>query len=224
MVEEYLTGPQVSTETLIDDGTCYTLGFSDRNYEWLPRTKPYMIENGGDSPSHLSDNEQGQITTTVEAAAKALGISSGVAKGDMVLTPSGAKVIEIAGRLSGGYFSTTQIPLATGVNFIEQAIKLALGQRLKTEDVTPKHQRAVAIRYLDLNPGVVNQVHHIEEAAQSDGVELLSVFIQPGDTIQALANHTLRSGFVISTGATKDEAIHRANASLAKIEVEYRHG
>lgn len=221
MVEEYLAGPQISTETLVDDGRCYTLGFSDRNYEWLEKTRPFMIENGGDSPSALTPEARADVIATVERAALCLGITSGVAKGDMVLTADGARVIEIAGRLSGGYFSTTQIPLATGVNFIEQAIRLALGEHLLPEAVTPTHARAVAIRYLDLPAGVVRHIGGETQARAAPGVEMLALFIGAGDKIAALANHTQRAGFVICSGATKAEAISRALAALALIEVVY---
>jgi biotin carboxylase len=221
MAEEYLIGPQISTETLIDRGKCYTLGFADRNYEWLEQTKPFMIENGGDSPSYLSNAQQQDITQTVEHAALALGIFSGVAKGDMVLTEQGAKVIEIAGRLSGGYFSTTQIPLSSGVNFIEHAIKLALGEKLDPKVVSPSMKHGVAIRYLQLPPGLVKSITGIEEATKMPGVEMLSVSIKPGEKTPVLDNHTQRIGFVITSGKTKQLAIDRSYDALAIIKVKY---
>ncbi|MBV5272512.1 MAG: hypothetical protein JZU52_02340, partial [Lamprocystis purpurea] len=55
MVERFLPGPQVSTESLVVDGVAYTPGFSDRNYEYLERYSPHIIENGGQLPSHLDD-------------------------------------------------------------------------------------------------------------------------------------------------------------------------
>ncbi|WP_028768651.1 ATP-grasp domain-containing protein [Shewanella fidelis] len=221
MLEEYLAGPQFSTETLIDNGKAYTLGFADRNYEWLPRTKPFIIENGGDSPTAISDDVKLAVTETVEQAAACLGITQGVAKGDMVYTKDGAKVIEIAGRLSGGFFSTTQIPLATGVNFIEQAIKLALGYSLTTDAVTPTKNNAVAIRYLDLAPGKIRAINGLDKAYQTEGVEMLKLFINAGDIIQPLANHTQRAGFAIACGATKQQAIEKSLSALACITIEY---
>lgn len=221
MIEEYLEGPQFSTETLVDRGRFHTLGFADRNYEWLTRTKPFIIENGGDAPTSLSAEIKAEVIATVEQAAAALGIQQGVAKGDMVFTAKGAKVIEIAGRLSGGFFSTTQIPLATGVNFIEKAIKLALGEPLTDEEVNPKHQRAVAIRYLDLPQGKVKHIHGILEASNSPGIEMLKVLIESGSTIYPLANHTQRAGFAIACANNKQEAIDKAIAALSLIKVEY---
>ncbi len=56
MVEEYLDGPQVSTESVVIGGVCHTPGFSDRNYEYLDTYAPFFIENGGDLPSHLPED------------------------------------------------------------------------------------------------------------------------------------------------------------------------
>ena len=52
MLERFLPGPQVSTESLVVDGVAYTPGFSDRNYEYLERYAPHIIEDGGQLPSH----------------------------------------------------------------------------------------------------------------------------------------------------------------------------
>ncbi|WP_332706570.1 ATP-grasp domain-containing protein [Plesiomonas shigelloides] len=221
MIEEYLDGPQFSTETLIDNKKCYTLGFADRNYEWLEKTKPFIIENGGDSPTAVNDSIKNEIISVVEKAALALGINSGVAKGDMVYTNKGAKVIEIAGRLSGGYFSTTQIPLATGVDFVYHAIKIALGERINKSEVTPQYNNAVAIRYLTLPEGKVKRISGISNAEKAPGVEMLKVFIQEGSNVGSISNHTQRSGFVIATANDKYTAIKNANDALSMIKVEY---
>ena len=60
MVEQYLDGPQVSTESIVIGGRCFTPGFSDRNYEYLERYAPFFIENGGDLPSHLPQEIAGK--------------------------------------------------------------------------------------------------------------------------------------------------------------------
>ncbi len=221
MVEQYLAGPQISTETLIDRGVCHTLGFSDRNYERLLYTRPFMIENGGDAPSQLSGAEQRDVTKTAEQAALALGIDTGVAKGDMVMTAEGARVIEIAGRLSGGYFSTAQIPLATGVNFVRNAILLALGESLDPARLVVTKKRGVAIRYLWPAAGKIKSIAGLERAKNRSGVEMLSLAIKPGDTILPVTNHTQRAGFVIATGTDKMHAVRCAIDALNAISIEY---
>jgi len=85
LVEQYLEGPQVSTESVVVDGRCFTPGFSDRNYEYLERYAPFFIENGGDLPSRLSPEIQQKVKDVVARAAAALGIVNGTVKGDIVV-------------------------------------------------------------------------------------------------------------------------------------------
>ncbi len=87
-----------------------------------------MIENGGDLPSYLSTSDQSLIIDTVESTAAALNIKNGVIKGDMVLSNGKPYIIEVAARLSGGYFCSHEIPHSTGVDFVGNAIRLALGE------------------------------------------------------------------------------------------------
>src|SRR6185312_12688167 len=68
MVEEYLDGPQVSTESVVVNGKCHTPGFSDRNYEYLDTYAPFFIENGGDLPSHLPQDIQTKVKDLVALA------------------------------------------------------------------------------------------------------------------------------------------------------------
>ncbi|WP_291494052.1 acetyl-CoA carboxylase biotin carboxylase subunit family protein, partial [Desulfurella sp.] len=130
LVEEFIDGPQISTEAVIIDGNGVNVGFSERNYEYIDKFAPYIIENGGQMPSSLPQKIKNEISSLTLEAGKAIGIYNGTVKGDMIYSSEGAKVIEVAARLSGGFFSTDQIPLSTGVNLVETAIKIALGEQV----------------------------------------------------------------------------------------------
>ncbi len=220
MAEEFLAGPQISTESLLINGKGFTPGFADRNYELLKTTAPYFIENGGQQPSILSPAEQQAIKKCAEQAGLALGVRNGIVKGDMVMTPSGPKVIEIATRLSGGWFSTDQVPLATGVDLLGAAIKLALGEDVTPDEVTPKYQKGVAIRYFFPKPGRVTAIRHTKEAEQNVWVDRLHFFLQPGDIVEHVTNHTQRAGFVITHGRDRDEAVSRAEHIVNSIRID----
>ncbi len=222
MVEEYLSGPQISTESLLLPGKAYTPGFSDRNYEFLECFSPYIIENGGEQPSILATADQDAVKRCAEAAGRAMGIEAGIAKGDMVLTAEGPKVIEIAARLSGGWFSTDQIPLATGVDLVGAAIRVALGESLSGEELTPRYQRGVAIRYFFPEPGSITAIHNIEKAWKIPGVYKLEFFLGPGETVEQVTNHTKRCGYVITRGADRSEALSRAAEVIATVRIETR--
>src|ERR1700759_4759096 len=143
MVEQYLDGPQVSTESLVIDGVCHTPGFSDRNYEYLEKYAPFFVENGGGLPSHLPAGIQDKVRDRVGRAASAMGVRDGTVKGDIVVHKGEPYVIELAARLSGGFFCTREIPLNTSVDFIGCAIRVALGERVPLVELEPKRQQTV---------------------------------------------------------------------------------
>ena len=220
MVEEYLAGPQISTESVLLDGTGFTPGFIDRNYEYLERFAPYMIENGGQQPSVLSKEEQEAVARLAEQAGIAMGITTGIAKGDMILTSQGPKVIEIAARLSGGWMSTDQIPLATGVDLIGAAIQLALGEKVAAENLLPRYHQGVAIRYFFPTPGRIVAIKNADRFDNVPWVHRLGFFVGIGDIAEPVTNHTRRAGFVITTGETRDQAVERALQVVETIEIE----
>lgn len=220
MVEEYLSGPQVSTESIVWDGEVWTPGFSDRNYEYLERFAPHIIENGGELPSHLPPEVQEAVRGVVKRAALAMGITRGVAKGDIVVTPEGPRVIEIAARLSGGYFCTHEIPLNTGVDFVGIAIRLALGEPPDPDALRPRFQRGVAQRYLFPEPGRVVRVSGVEGVASWEDIRLLRVYMKPGDVVGPICHHPSRAGVLIATGEGREQALARAIEAAAAIRIE----
>lgn len=219
MVEEYLQGKQISTESMLLSGQCETPGFIDRNYEYLDRFAPYIIENGGQQPSCLNDDERESVCRVAENAGRAIGIKEGVVKGDMVLTDKGPKVIEIAARLSGGWMSTDQIPLGTGVDFVGSAIRLALGEEIDIEDLRPRYRNGVAIRYFFPEPGVIKDISGLNEFQLQSWVHRLCLFAEVGDVIEPVTNHTKRAGFVITKAKTAEMAVELANRVTNDVKI-----
>ena len=107
ILEEFIQGPQVSTESLIIGGQLFTVGLSDRNYEFMHKFYPHIIENGGDLPASITKNQKTKLNDLLNKAALSLGVKNGVIKGDIVFREGEPYIIEIATRLSGGYFCTT---------------------------------------------------------------------------------------------------------------------
>jgi biotin carboxylase len=220
MVEQYLDGPQVSTESVVVNGQCFTPGFSDRNYEYLDRYAPFFIENGGDLPSHLSPEIQAKVKDVVARAAAALGVTNGTVKGDIVVHNGEAYVIELAARLSGGFFCTREIPLNTGVDFIGAAIKVALGEPVSPEELEPKQFVPVIQRYAFPDPGHVISVTGAEEARQIAGVSEVIVTAKPGDVIPPAGDKRPSAAMVLATGATREAALAAANDAIACLKIK----
>ena len=219
MVEEFLDGPQISTESLIVNGEVYTIGFSDRNYEFLDRYAPHIIENGGDLPSFLNETDQKSISDVVAKTAKSLKVENGVIKGDMVLSMGKPYVIEVALRLSGGYFCTHEIPLNTGVDFVGNAIRLALGDTIEHDELTPKFKHMVCQRYMFPSPGVVKEVVIPDWISDDPEIALFEVRVKPGDVVPKTVHHPARAGVVIATGKDRENARERAERAILETKI-----
>jgi len=219
MVEEFLDGPQISTESLIINGVCHTPGFSDRNYEYLERFAPNIIENGGELPSAITSGQQEATLGIVASAAAALGVTNGVVKGDIVLHNGEPYVIELATRLSGGYFCTHEIPLSTGVDFVGAAIRQCLGETVEETHLEPRYQRGVSQRYFFPNPGVVREIDIPEWVSRDPEVALFEIRVDIGDQVLPAHNHPARAGVVITTGLTREKAIEKANHVIDSVKI-----
>lgn len=218
MAEEFIPGPQISTESIISEGKSYTSGCSDRNYDYLELLAPYIIENGGLQPSFLLNEILPKIDDLIERSARSMGIRNGVVKGDIVIDPDrGPVIIELAARLSGGFFSTDQIPLSTGVDLVKVAAKLALGLSFPKEDLIPRYWHPVAIRYFMPPPGRLLAVHGFSEARAKPWIHKANLFVRPGDSIQPVTDHCQLTGYVIAVGETREEAIERAEEEIRSV-------
>lgn len=220
MVERFLPGPQVSTESIVLEGVAYTPGFADRNYEELERYAPHIIENGGQLPSNLPAATQQAVRDLVSRAAKSMGIHNGVVKGDIVVSDNKPYVIEIAARLSGGYFCTHEIPLNCGVSTVRAVIQLALGEYVDPADLKPKFSRGVAQRYLFPKPGKVVAIRGVEEARQAPGVAELLVGVKVGDEIRRPTDSNGSAGMLLAVGGTRDVAVQRTVEAVNMIEIQ----
>lgn len=220
IIEEYLEGPQFSTESIVIGGKSFTIGFSDRNYEFIDKFAPHIIENGGHLPSSITFETKMSICNLIDRAARALGVSEGTVKGDVVLHNDTPYIIELTGRLSGGYFCTHEIPLNTGVNFVKLAIKQALRLDLSREDLTPIINRGVAQRYFFPIPGTVTSITIPSWIKSDPEVSLLDMRISVGDVIHPTTNHTSRAGTVITFSDSREQAIYKAEKIVNEISIE----
>lgn len=96
LIEEYMSGPVVSCETLSADGHHLVLGITDRELTALP----HQVELGGCFPAPVAEAEQ--VAAVCRAALDAIGFDLGAAHTELVLTPDGPRIVEINGRLAGG--------------------------------------------------------------------------------------------------------------------------
>jgi biotin carboxylase len=219
ILEEFLEGPQLSSESIISDGKIVTVGLADRNYENLHRFDPYVVEDGGQLPAELEATVRLEIDILLSSVASAFELKNCTLKGDLVLHDGRPKIIEVAPRLSGGLFSTHSIPISTGVEFTRYAIEIAVGNNPDLPREIGIPPKCVAQRFLFPTPGKVVSVSGLSEVSKLSFVELCEVYVSPGDVVPSTENHPARAGMVITSGDTVSQAVSRAKSAVSQIEV-----
>jgi len=210
MVEQYLEGMWISTESIVIDGNCFTLGLSDRNYD-LERFAPFFVDNGADLPSRLPETLQARVRDVVARAAAALGVTHGAVKGDIVVHGGEPFIIELSARLSGDFCCTR---LHTGVDFVGAAIKIALGDQVAGDELIPKQALPVIQRYAFPKSGEVVSITGIEDARRIAGVRDIILTAKPGDIIPSAGAGRPSAAMVLTSGASHDDALRAANDAL----------
>lgn len=205
MAERYLPGDQISSESLIVDRKVYTPGLADRNYDELERFLPQILENGGWVPSKYQASI-GEIDDLIGRCAHAMGIENGVIKGDLVSTQDGRiAVIEVAARLSGGDFSESLVPLGTGVDYVKQVIRQAVGLGVDLDALRPTCSTVVANRYFFPPPGRLTSIEGVDEIKAKPWIRKLELWYQPGQVIPPISRHGQRGGVFIVQGKEKQQ-------------------
>tara|TARA_B110000438_G_scaffold301027_1_gene354867 strand:- start:235 stop:1440 length:1206 start_codon:yes stop_codon:yes gene_type:complete len=222
LIEEFLSGPQISTESIIINNKIITTGFADRNYDMDKKFSPYFIENGHTIPSILTSKEKNNILKVVEDSIKAIGINFGVAKGDIILDHGTPKVLEMAARTSGGRFASDMVPLSNGVNILKPLIQMSLGEKIDMDLLIPKFNKAAVQRFFFPPIGKLKSINGIQKSMKIPGV--YDIFINPNikinDQIKPVTNHAERIGHVITCEDTIEKAISIAENVINEVRFE----
>ena len=220
ILEKWLSGYQLSTESLVISGKTYLCGVADRNYSNLKNTFPYVIEDGGETPSRFYPKIKNELQKIMDAVAKAFEIKNGVLKGDIILKNNRLYIIEIATRLSGGFWSTMSIPLVYRINLIEKAILLALGLKTKPPPKQLRHYCYEVNRYIFPNPGIIKNITKPSREKIPKYVTYLEVNAKVGDRVYAITNHPMRKGRIQVIGKTRNQCIKRVTKIRNLIKIK----
>jgi biotin carboxylase len=221
LAEELLQGPELSTESIVVNGSVYTFALADRNYANSSQFSPYFVEDGINYPSKLSSSLINDVQRLVADTIHALEIDNGVAKGDILIYQNVPYIIEMAPRSSGGWFGAGSMTLATGVDYIEILIKMALQEEISESECIPSIARPCAQRYLiSQKSGTVSSISYPSALNSYKNVKMMDLFLpNEGDTVVKAQNHTHRFAHVICTGDTLDEAILSCENVIDSIKI-----
>jgi biotin carboxylase len=215
LIEEYLAGPEVSAECLVESGLVVFANVTAKRVHG----GPWPVELGHVVPAPLPSGLTARIAGLMSVLATSAGFGTGILHAEWILL-DGARphLVECAARMPGDSI-TELIDVAYGGSVASDLVSLLGGSGVSSRG-TPAC--GAAIRFLTCRPGVVGNVCGVDLARQAEGVREVAVTVAAGDTVTPLRSSFDRVGHVIATGPTGPDAEARAARAAALIMIGTR--
>lgn len=124
IIEEYVTGREISVESISYEGKHFILQITDK----VTTGAPFFVELEHHQPSSLPEKIKMRIKDIVLHALDALHIRYGASHSELKITEDGdIRVIEIGARMGGDFIGSDLVKLSTGYDFLKGVIEVALG-------------------------------------------------------------------------------------------------
>ena len=125
IVEEYIDGREFSVEYISHKGKHYFLQITDKVTSGAPR----FVEMQHHQPADIPESVWNRIKEMVEKALTALKIENSASHTEIKWNSlNELYIIETGARMGGDFITSDLVRLSTGYDFVEGAIKLAVGK------------------------------------------------------------------------------------------------
>jgi L-amino acid ligase C-terminal domain 2/ATP-grasp domain len=207
-------GTEFSVEMLARDGE--NLFFNVTAKQLYPGTRP--VEVAHIVPADISPELTTLLGEQTQKVLRATGFRDGIVHCEWIVSDGIPYLVECAGRLAGDGI----------IELIENAypfeLKRAYVAVMKGEPLPEEPpQRAkggAATRFLAIEPGIVADVRGLADAEKAEGMMWCDVSIEPGDRFGGLRSSWDRVGDVTVIGDSPADALRRAEAAAAMIEID----
>lgn len=214
MVEELLTGSECSVESFVNDGRVHVLAIGEKTM----CKPPYSYGLRQIYPATFPEATLAEIRRLNEAVIRTVGISMGFSHAEMIVTPAGVRIIEIAARGCGVRVATQLLPQMTGIDLLALRLRQALGEAVAIPEAS-EHQAGM-FRFFELPEGTVHRIEGIGQAAELDGVIHLEFGTPLGGRVVTPVNADERPGFVLAVAPTRSAVIALTEKVMRLVKIE----
>ncbi|MDV2482612.1 ATP-grasp domain-containing protein [Methanoculleus sp. Wushi-C6] len=215
IVEEYMEGIEMTIESFSENGEVTILAMSDKVKPNL-RTR---VATSLNYPAAIPEETQDRVRGLVTAAVRAIGVRTGMAHTEVIVTQDGPKLVELGARGGGGHIFHTIIKAVSGFNAPVQTARILTGMPVSMPALT---NNGAVYRFFTPPRGILKEVHNLEAAARLEGVLDVGLTKGIGDLVGDFENSLQRTGFLVTLGQNREAAIVAADRaeSLVKFIVE----
>lgn len=212
LIEQFIEGPEFSVEVIVWKGEPHVLAVTDKK----TTEAPYFVELGHNQPSVYPEEIQQKLKDGAIAGCMALGLTYCAAHCELKIQNGEAYLMEIGARMGGDFISTELTHLSSGIDMVAATIDVVLGVEPNLQPVEEKH--GVAIRYFTPMPGVVKSIEHTELLNRVNVYDA-EIYVKSGDEVREVKSSLDRSGHVIVTATTPQEAIKVAERLVENVKI-----
>jgi biotin carboxylase len=214
LIESYLHGAEYSVEGVKVDGEFRVFAIAERERG----ESTHQCPAAAFMPAKVGSSAQGALMAMARASLTAIGMMSGPAHVEFIMTETGPYVIEIGAYTGAARIESALIRLSTGVDTLRASLQVAVGDVLSS---SPLRSDGAAACWIEARPGIVAAIEGRKEAERIPGVERVYVGVQPGDEISHVTDCISRDriGHVLATGQTASAALEVAKQACAHCRV-----
>jgi len=216
IVEEFMSGTEVSIEGLFKDGRAYILAKADKE---LQQHDNYRVTIQINYEAALPDSILQEIDELVSKAGRAMGFESGALHAECMVTPEGVKMIEMAGRPGGGHIFGAIVEAVSGVSMPQALTQILLGEDI---DPSARFHRGACYKFFNAPDGVFQHIENVLQASNMPGIIDLGFTMAEGTVVRTMDHGANRPGYIVSQGINRAEAMGCAEAAFAALKFNMR--
>ena len=218
ILQEYILGTQLSTESLVYKKKIYTV-ISVRNYSDTRYLRPNIIENGGHHPAQISQDMELKINKLLLKVARVLKIKEGPLKCDLVINKEKIFILEAAPRFGGGYVASHITEIIYNCNFLENYLDMLLNNKIKKIDFFKKKLFAYVRFIFSRKKGKIKKIINLNKKDINKNVIHSIFFKKKGSMLDNPRSHADRIGYVSTFHKNKITALKIANTFVSRIKI-----
>lgn len=204
VAEPFVDGREYGVESFVDNGEIHVLAVMQK----AMTEPPYYAELGHAIPSGLTEDIEAKVKSCVYNAIKALGVNHGSVNMDLLINEAGkVHIVDIGARMGGNLIGSHIIPIGTGIDYMANMIRAAVGDSTEWNIVT--NPQPVATKLLALHSGIVKVLPDFKAIETANDVKI-EHHLHIGDKITPYRTNLDGCGYVIAVRDTVEASLELA--------------